>query len=271
MKLPKKIFLLGLTVGGLCGFFQLNEGLLPLCTQMFLKIEGIHSLPNQDTTLVSPILSQTFTYLGRGGQFFAFSSEDGKYVLKFPKYYKFFSFPFDQIIPGYKRRKEALIESMTIAATIMHDDTAIIYAQLSKNKTRELPTVKFIDHLGFNHFINLNNIPFLVQKHITPTYIHLNALLEIGDKQKLKESLDGLHQALSTLPPPGIISSDLIIHKNYGFIGSKAYKLDIGDFAFDQTGNGKEKFQKASKKEKAKLRFWTLVNAPDLLERESVE
>lgn len=181
------------------------------------------------------ILKQPFYYLGKGSHFFAFVSEDERYVLKFVKQYRSapgFWFNPEKLERGVQR----VINSCQLAYDSLKSETAIIAVHLQPDP--QMPhCVQLIDKLGIAHSCNLNATSYLLQKKATPVNETTLTATEIEDlKQLIKNRLD-----------KGIVNKD-VRPRNFGLLDGHPIEIDVGAFASLSTT-----YDEALKKETDKL------------------
>jgi hypothetical protein len=178
---------------------------------------------------VRQVLDQPYTYLGKGRQFFVFASSDGKYVLKFIKCQRIdvstlysFLMPKERL-QQKQERIDDLFESIHLAACEHAAHTGVLFAHV--NLLPEVhKNVELIDKLGINHTINLDNLPFVLQRRAIPV---LEAFKTTHDKARLYSQLVELIQADCQAK---ISDKDCgtILRNNVGFLEDRAIHVDIG-------------------------------------------
>ncbi len=187
---------------------------------------------------VRKILSQSFRYLAKGRQSYAFESDDGQYVLKFMKCQRFKMHWLAKFLPGFDRkmklkrkRKKELFSSYYIAKNECSDECALVFLQLNSQPFIH-KTVKLIDKLGRVHEVDIDKTPFVIQRKITPVFTALQKVLENGDTKKTYSLLKQITDTVAMLSKRGIRDADpaLIKHQNIGFYGDTVAYIDIGTF-----------------------------------------
>lgn len=187
------------------------------------------------------IFDQSFTYLGSGGQCYAFASQDGNYVLKFFKQHqrrvpfllKIAPLPVKWAEKREKQRKKRLwklerdFRSYKIALETLPEESAVLYVHL--NKTSYLhQKARIVDKIGIEHQIDLDGVEFILQKRATLAYTHLFNLIEDQNLEGAKEALRSICKLILDRSTKGIYDEDPNIHRNMGFIGDKAILIDVG-------------------------------------------
>lgn len=192
------------------------------------------------------ILSQPFTYLGSGGQSFAFASEDGKYVLKF-----FNNHPKSWIpLPKYQAKKmEKLRKAYSgyrLAFNEFKEESGLVFLHLNKSHFHA-PQVTLVDKLNITHQLDLNAIEFVIQKR---------AELVRDYMQKYPyEAIHAIKQLNELLCEKNIQDTDPRFYRNMGFIEGKAVLIDPGNCVIAY-----------GRKPKLPLKFitWVEANFPEL-------
>lgn len=152
----------------------------------------VHLLSADQKNLVDSILSQRFTYLGKGCQSYVFLSQDGQYVLKFFKYQRFRTQPWldylsfipwveryrQEKIAKKQRRLNGFFNSWRIAFDELQEHTGLLYVHL--NKTNHLNKVLTItDKMGFEHYLELDQMEFLLQKKVQMLGPYIKELMRL--------------------------------------------------------------------------------------------
>ena len=116
-------------------------------------------------------LSQSYRFLGGGGQCFSFASQDGKYVIKFFKQKK---------IQKPQAKRERVFSAFQMSFDRLPAETGIFYIHL--NPTGHLhKTLAFCDPDGKEHLLNLDGLQFVIQKRATLAIHRLEELMAKRD------------------------------------------------------------------------------------------
>lgn len=173
---------------------------------------------------VQKVLSQPFTYLGKGRQFFVFASQDGKYVLKFVKCQRIKG-------PNRQERVDAIFASCALAATELRDNTGVVFVHL--NSDSEVKSdVLLIDKIGMKHTIAIDEVPFVLQRRAIPvkevamTEERLAQLIDLIKR-------DAAHHVYDK-------DSGLIERNNVGFLDHRAIHIDIGTLERSEVDHSEE-------------------------------
>lgn len=216
-----------------------------------------------DDTLVDPIFSQTFHYIGNGAQCFAFESRDGKYVLKLFKMKHLTQSSLGKLLPleRYKEKdkRHALRLSETFAACKMafeelKEETGLVYVHI--NPTQHLKRwVKLLDKEGNHYQIDLDKTVFLVQEKAEMVYKRIGHLIKAGDHAGAKAALASVIDLISLRNSKGFVDNDTGISRNYGFVGGRPIHLDFLQIVKAENPNEREKIE-------TKMRAWIEKHYP---------
>jgi hypothetical protein len=192
---------------------------------------------------VNAIISQPFTYLGRGFQCYAFQSADGKYVMKFfrhqrlrlPWYANYFpDISFFNNLKAEKmrellKRQRHLFASFKFAYELVPDETAFIYIHLNKTKNKH-KTVKIFDKVGTPYEVDLDSVEFVLQRKASLVRPLLTKLMEEGKEEEAKRRIDQIFDLFIECGHKSIVDTDgaLIRKDNLGFLEDRAIYIDAG-------------------------------------------
>ena len=217
------------------------------------------------------ILTQPFTYLGRGKQSFVFLSDDQTIVLKLfnnryqRKIFWFSWLPFSQDKVAYLQSKLGLLcTSYELAFNKLRNKTGLLYLHLSPTKHIKR-TVTLIDKLGIAHPIPLDTTGFALQKRGTLAYAHLSYLMQEGKKEEAIRSLHSMLNLILSRCKLGIADNDPLIRTNLGFLDSAPFYIDIGPFSKDKREQEKETYVPEIVKITTSLRHWLETHHPSLV------
>ncbi|MBI2743803.1 MAG: hypothetical protein HYX48_07805 [Chlamydiales bacterium] len=235
-----------------------------------------------DQTSLSPsgwekISSQKFCYLTRGHQSYVFLSEDGNYVLKFyrfPSHLRAFSqishplsYQFNkkrQEIKTYNLQKLAdSFQSFSLAHQELKQETGLVMVHLQTDDGSLERRVQIQDKLGVNYSVELGKLPFILQRRAKLIFPYLDELCKMQKKEEIKTAVTKIVNLIADRMKKGIVDSDAILEKNYGWLDDHPIHIDIGRFSRDESA----KFRAREEAEKitAPLRSWLESHAPDLL------
>lgn len=217
-------------------------------------------------------LKQTFHYLGRGRQCFAFVSDDGQYVLKIPRT-DIYRLPFwARALPMSPYKKEfrskllkqqkIFAESIRLATNELSNQTAILATHLGQSKpSKEVLTL--VDALHCTHQLPLHKTPFILQyKKPILTKVFLSTLQQ--EPAKAPQILDALLDTIAERAKKGILNRDRSFLRNYGYNEGKAFQIDIGSFFENSEITSKDAFEKSFRDSTDPIREWLVEISPEL-------
>lgn len=193
---------------------------------------------------VKELLNQPFHYLGKGVQFYAFLSEDGKTVLKFIKQKHSSPSQWFYTMAGshrkQRKRLSKIYSSCHLAYEFLKEETGLISIHLNpKFGTTEFP-VTLYDNLGIKHTIDINTTSFILQKKALPLLDQFAVWQKEGAKDKAKEGINELVNLIRKRAQLGICNKDARV-RNFGFIDDKIMEIDLGSFVKKRKLRVKEK------------------------------
>lgn len=226
---------------------------------------------------ISKICSQTFIYLGKGSQAYAFISEDDQYVLKFFKCYhlqpakwlEIMSFPgkyedWRKMAIGRRQKKiDDTLHSYKLTDANLRNESALIALQILPSSYFS-QNVLIIDKLGRKHNVNLADYGFVLQRKVDLIYPKLEKWIRANNMNKAKRSLESLIALMVHRSKKGIQDSDPDVHKNAGLMGTRAVFIDIGSFHYNPDAVKEEVFAQDLKKITNKLKIWLTNQNPAL-------
>lgn len=189
--------------------------------------------------LFAPIeeaLSQPYHFLSKGRQAFVFESEDRKTVIKFfnqnyyrvPWYVVFFpQRQKEKEIEKRKEREQFYRESYSLAAAHMKEETGLLYLHLAPSGNN-LPSLSLRDRASRFWTIDLNRVPFVLQKKGEPFYPALEALYTAQGEKALLFAIDQFLDLIACRIRCGIADADHDVEHNFGFCDGKPFHLDPG-------------------------------------------
>lgn len=228
------LLILGLSAAVGEGLYYLKDG---------FTARRIHSLNLQGSDDFTPevraALSQTYHYIGRGRQCFAFASADDQYVLKFPRtdIYKtplwVRSLPFlkeyrARLEKDHLERQQFILTSFQISFEELKEQTALLALHLGQSPSKEKLSV--VDALGCKHSLPLGKTSFVLQYKRPILMQAFLAAIKKGHREEAKTILDSLVDVIADRARKGILNRDRSFLRNYGFDGKKAYQIDVGSF-----------------------------------------
>lgn len=219
-------------------------------------------------------LKQSFRYVGRGRQCFAFASEDGKYILKFPRT-DIYKTPFwAQVLPvapyrqtleaRHKAREDFILESFRLSYNELKNQTALLAIHLGKSHCKDKLTV--YDKMGSKYLLSLGSTSFVLQYKQPILMQQFQQAMTRGELQEAKKILDSLLIVVVERARKGILNRDRSFLRNYGFDGEKAYQIDVGSFFKNPALTPEASYQKSVRDSIDPVQEWLSLNSPEMLE-----
>ena len=211
---------------------------------------------------VCDYLGQPFYYLASGSQSFTFISKDGLYVLKFFK-----------VRPGlfalHKTRKREksfyrACESCLISKKHFKTESALLFCHLAPSKL-ELPTVTLHGPAGSVTHQKLNEVPFLLQRHVETIDKRLLRLKMLGDKRQKERTIDSLLQLMVKRYRLGYSDKDPNWILNFGFCDDRVVAVDVGGLISDRPRLKDYFLDHELDKAAEKTICWLKQNDPELI------
>ncbi len=198
-------------------------------------------------------LLQKYRYFGKGGQCYAFFSEDGKYVIKFfkqriykiPLWHNFIPVPY--IFDRYKEKKRLKrldkiqrdFFSYKVAFEDLQEITGVLYVHL--NPTQDLKrSVAIIDPLNIEHHLDIDQFDFILQRRADMIYPTLTHLIEKQDRNQSQEIIDQVIDLILIRCQKGYEDWDPNIRTNCGLLHDRVIKIDVGRFISNEQMRSKE-------------------------------
>jgi hypothetical protein len=171
------------------------------------------------------LLSQPFHYLGNGAQCFVFASADGHHVLKFFKMKHLTPKPWNRARRLARLRQT--FGSCQLAFDRLREETGLIYLHLSRTQG-QLPQTVLFDKEGKRHLVELDAVPFLVQRRAEALYPYLIRLHAAGDEEGAERAIRSVLRLVERRCSQGLADTDLGVRNNYGFVNGAAIQIDVG-------------------------------------------
>ncbi len=229
--------LLAISLFDICHIKTLGFALVNITPTEFDDFES-----GVDKGTIDPILNQNFYLFAKGGQTYAFESEDHQYVLKLFKFQHLRIPPILKWLPltGHldklKQKKIGYKASMLKKAYQSYRDAFFYFKEealleeinLSNKKNRYQSRLTIYDAQKIRFELDPNTTPFILQKKVVLFESAIQNHLKVGDFSFVKEAICSCIDLLMKRIDLGFIDNDCYLHKNIGLIGSKAMLLDIG-------------------------------------------
>lgn len=235
------------------------------------------TLSEQEKSELNAILAQPFTFFGKGGQCYAFISEDKQTVLKLFKnhHIRLWKFLSDLSLPSvldpYRQKilrkiihqSPAFFESCELSYQEMREHTGLIYLHL--NKTGHInKKLTIIDKLGIAHQIDLDSVDFALQKKAELAEPKIALLIKQNDLDGAKQCIDSLLGLILERCQKGIHDRDFNYRTNVGFIGNRAIEIDLGSYSKDESLKNPDNFKRELLANTRTFNEWLLSKSPDL-------
>lgn len=187
---------------------------------------------------IKTLLSQPYSFLGKGAQAFVFASEDGETVIKFFRHHRLSPAPWLYWVPfnlaqvSIAKRESKLTKdftSYTIAYNALREETGLLHLHLNKTSDLHL-SLDLVDKLGIHHALALDNYAFVLQKRAKLAYDALQNWIDAGQIEDAKKAISSLVTVLKTRGQKGIYDKDPDLNTNFGFIGTTSIQIDVGRF-----------------------------------------
>lgn len=222
-------------------------------------------------------LNQPYHYLGKGCQSYVFSSEDGKYVIKFFKYQRYrlqswlVYFPPLPAIVKYRQEKgekkwnklNGFVRSWKIAFENLKDETGLVFVHL--NKTDEIKRhVTLYDKIGKKHVVDLDQMEFCIQRQAS---MLCDTLLDYKSQGNLNEARQLIRQLLNMILSEysrGLADNDHALMQNTGISQGRPVHIDVGQFVFNEAVKQPTVFYQELFTKTYKFKFWLREHYPEL-------
>ncbi len=190
---------------------------------------------------IDKILSQQFTYIGKGAQSYAFGSADGKHVIKFFKFKHLRPSIFLDLMPPifdlqnyskkqYQRKErklEGVFSGYRLAYEMHRKDSGLVYIHLNTTEN-QFPKLVVKDKMGWQHTIPLDDVVFILQDYATTARAVISKLLMEGDVEAVKQKIDKIYDLYLSEYAKGIFDNDHGVMRNVGFVADRAIRIDVG-------------------------------------------
>jgi hypothetical protein len=241
------------------------------------KVIG-ESIAKQQTVLdpsLRSLLSQPYFFLGSGVQCYAFVSEDGQYVLKLLKHYHmpprtewlrqmplppFLESWRSTLVEEREKRLASIVNSHCLAWEQLAEETGLVHVQIQA--LGEPCVVTLYDKIGVLHKLSLRQTPFVLQKRADLVFASLEQ--SFSNPEEAKTKIDSLLRIIASRCRKGISNTDPIIHRNFGFIGTKAIEIDAGSFVEGVVVTDPLALRKEIYFETLELQEWLAEKRPEL-------
>lgn len=208
------------------------------------------------------IFSQTYRFLGKGRQSFAFLSEDGKTVLKFfnrryveMPWYAFFFLSKEKEQAKRTLRRNFFSHSYRLAERFFSEEAGLLYVHLDEGGN--LPKVSCIDRASRRFEIDLNGAAFVLQKKGESFYPALRQMERAGRERAIEGFLEIVARRISF----GLADGDHDVEHNFALLGGRVMHLDPGRLSLPENISAEHEWWSATHR----FRDWLEKNDPELI------
>jgi hypothetical protein len=231
----------GAFIGIFIAYDRLNEGFsmyqihsfLPPCPQYTVELTA------EKKEFLEEVLGQPFYYLGKGCQFYVFTSQDGKYVIKFLKQKHLRQWTWLDPIPLPSRlrelldekkarrseRVERLFSSCLLAYEELKEETGLLFIHLNRIPVFNRKII-IVDKLGWKHRIALDKYEYCIQIKGEPLEKTFSNLSDEERQTKIEE----LTALVVARCQKGIQDRDRPFVKNVAYTEHGPIFADFGQF-----------------------------------------
>jgi hypothetical protein len=192
-------------------------------------------------------LDQPLNFLGKGVQFYVFETADQKYVVKFFKHFHFglssenlnkihALLPFywiENVLKAREKRIQSIYSSSALAFRQYRSQTGLVYLHLQPTSSLN-KTILIRDALKIEYSLDLDRIPFLIQKKAELPHPYFSRLLQEGNDTAAIEALQRLIRLIAERYHQNIANTDPVFKRNFGFINHDPIEIDTGSFIFNK-------------------------------------
>lgn len=218
-----------------------------------------------DPKEASQVLNQPYRFLSKGRQSFVFQSQDGLWVIKFfnSKYLKmpWYSFTLwnqEKERAKRERRQSFYLESYSLANRYLKEQTALVY--LHDGVTQNLPVMQLQDQTSREFSIDLNKVPFVIQKK-GELFCHSLKIMQEKDRAQYNSMLSQFLELIALRISKGIADADHDVEHNFGYLDGRVFHLDPGRLFLDDLSDPEREAHEWWSATHS-LRKWLQVNAP---------
>lgn len=236
-----------------------------------------HPLSSDEKKELENALSQKYRYFGKGGQCYAFFSEDGQYVIKFfkqrvykiPLWHHFIPVPY--VFNRYKEKKRLKrldkIERDFFSYKTAYEDlpeiSGLLYVHL--NQTQDLDkTLTIIDLLNIEHRLDLDKFDFILQRRADMIYPTLTRLIDEKNKDRSQQIIDQIVDLIVYRCQKGYEDWDPNVRTNCGLLNDRVIKIDVGRFIANEKMKSKEMCASELIRVTTPFKGWLMNQDPDL-------
>jgi hypothetical protein len=161
-------------------------------------------------------------------------------------------------------KRGRVFTAFKLSFNLVPEETGFLYIHL--NRTENLKKILcFCDALGRTHFLNLDDLEFVVQKKADLAYAVLDSLMKKGDIEKAKLAIDRLLSLHIKFYREGLHNRDPNFRSNCGFVDAQAIVIDVGRIVYSEEIKNPKIYKEELRKTTAKFRLYLSTNHPELL------
>ncbi|MCP5469339.1 MAG: hypothetical protein H7A36_02410 [Chlamydiales bacterium] len=207
---------------------------------------------------LASILAQPYRYLGKGCQFYAFESADGRHVLKFlkQKHLRPSSSLFRESQLRRQARVERLFSSVKLAFEQMPKESGLLYIHLNKVPALKM-RVTLIDNVGLRHKVAVDEYEFVLQERAQTA----KEVFACASEEEAKARIAQLAELVHARCAKGIRDRDRSFVQNVAFKEDRAVYIDVGQMCLDETIRAEEELD--LQRRMGNLRFWMEKHHPE--------
>lgn len=226
---------------------------------------------------VDTIVSQPFSYLGKGCQSYVFQSQDGNYVIKFFKYQRFRPqawldyVAFIPAIDQYRLRKieekrlklENIFRSWKLAFEELQPQTGLVFVHLNKSNYLK-KTLTIYDKIGMEHRLDLDQMEFLIQRKAQPLCASIKTLMDQGNLDAAQVLLSRIITLVLSENARGLADNDHALMQNTGVLNGMPIHIDVGQFVHNEEVKKPDVYKQELFSKTFKFRRWLRKTYPEL-------
>ena len=113
----------------------------------------------------------------------------------------------------------------------LREETGLIFVHLNPTQVSER-SLSLFDRRGVEHAIDLNKLPFVLQRKAELASFRLKRLK--ADPSSKERAINSLKSLFVMRARKGFTDRRQVFKKNYGFIGDRAMQIDVGKIRKDR-------------------------------------
>lgn len=213
---------------------------------------------------IKALLMQPFHYIGKGRQCFVFGSEDEQYVLKFFNQ-RYLQTPWYASLTGEKekakrsKRRFFYEHSYEIAYQEFGEEILILHM----GEAQDMPAVAIRDKASRKYILDLNRIPFVLQRKGTLFYKGLELVFEKEGMKGLCREIDQFLELVAHRISKRIADADIDVENNWGYLNGRLFHLDPGRLYLDPSLENQDRRKKEWHNATYRLHKWLKVHHPE--------